>query len=133
MNPKLRDKLVKMAELLKDLPKGKNRHLSFLVKKKIILAIGANNYYKTHPLAKHYNYRYNVIHSEFAALCGFKNVKDLPDKCFMVNIRINKFEELKMAKPCKKCQRLLRNFGIQTVYYSTSNGEFESMTVKDYG
>ncbi len=37
-------------------------------------------------------------------------------------VRLSKSDQLALAKPCKHCETLLRNFGIKEVYYSTSDG-----------
>jgi deoxycytidylate deaminase len=86
--------------------------------KKKIISIGYNslrNYRKLHPKYQAWK---GSIHAEIDAI--LKSRKDLKG-CTMIVIRINNSDELRMAKPCKKCMKYIRDVGIKKIIYSISN------------
>ena len=83
------------------------------------LSVGRNQMKKTHRGAmRHYDFPYP--HAEFNALKSIHpdNIKN----CVVYVARLDKTGSYAMAKPCKCCQQMLREAGIKTVYYTTSNG-----------
>jgi deoxycytidylate deaminase len=105
-------------------PTGKNKHFSFLFRRGNLISLGWSDSCKTHPLASKYGYRHETIHSELACILRVRS--DLKG-CRLVNTRINIRGEIGISKPCKNCQRLLRDFGIVDVWYTNYFGEFERM------
>lgn len=85
---------------------------------------GYNDGFHTHPLAKKFGHRYSAIHSELAALKNFPHNIDYLDKCTLINLRINKSNQLCMSKPCIKCQAMLAVFGIKRIFYTDYFGNF---------
>lgn len=96
-----------------------------------ILSVGYNTT-KTHPVQKSYNkYRNfdpedakkpNSLHAEIHALIGLQD-NDIDFK--KVNIfvyRIKKDGSKGLARPCPACEAMIKNMGIENVYYSTENG-----------
>ncbi len=120
----------------KDSFSGKNFHLSFLIYKNRIISIGQNSK-KTHPI----NLRnkkisregidistFKGVCSEWSAISKLKNLTNIPaHKCSLINIRINKNNEIRMSRPCCSCIKLLSFFDISRVYYSNEKGEFEHL------
>lgn len=64
--------------------------------------------------------------SEMLAVTKFKNKTSIPfNRCVLVNIRINKLNEITNSAPCPSCQSLLRNFKFKSVYFTDNNGVFQ--------
>lgn len=110
------------------------QHFSFLVYKGKIITIGLNSS-KTSPV----NLRNPKICartgldisgekgtcSELHCLLQFKNQTSIPaKKCVLVNVRINKNQEISLSRPCSSCQALLRFWGLKAVYYSVDEFTF---------
>lgn len=130
------DRLVEIAEAIWS-PKHPLRcfHISFVLKKKKIIAIGINSV-KTHtsnlkhPKFANSNPSLNIkadagACSELQACLKLKNKTNIKSKkCVLVNIRINKHGEVKNSKPCQSCANLLNYFEFKDVYYSNNEGAF---------
>lgn len=110
------------------------RHASFLVHRDKIVSIGINNPSKTHPKNLRFGYRNkrnqpinNIIgiHSELAAVIklGRQDLEGLD----IVNTRIDRNNMLALAKPCVGCQDMLKQLGVNRIFYSTHNGRFEPL------
>ena len=123
---KVMSRILQLTQNMKNIPKGRARHFSFLVCKNTILSIGWNDYNKTHTLAKKFGYYNGNIHSELACIVSCQ--RDLKN-CIMVNTRIGHNNEYLMSKPCKHCQRLLLWYNIDNILYSTIEG-FECLNMK---
>ncbi len=120
----------------RDLFPSRSLHLSFIVYKGRIISIGQNSK-KTHPI----NLKNKKINkdgvdisafrgscSEWSAINKLKNLTNIPaSKCQLINIRINKENEIRMSKPCNSCMGLLAFFNLKTVYFSNEKGEFEKL------
>lgn len=100
-------------------------HWSFIVSKKHGIIGWGQNSEKTHPIASKFGCRYHAIHSELAAYINtpthYKKWNYMDKYCYMINIRINRFGELRRAAPCSSCQKFLITTGIKKVYYSIDN------------
>jgi len=108
---------------LLDIPKrgiAKQSHFSFILRKNTLLCVGWNDTWKTSPMAKKYGYRFNCTHAELDAIRNFPYPPRLLRACKMVNIRILKDGSIGLAKPCKRCIRLLKDFGLKEVWYSSA-------------
>ena len=97
------------------------KHVSLIFYKKNLLSIGTNSF-KTHPQAKKIGYRFEEMHSELDAYTKvpreFKN-----KKLTLVNIRFNKFKQLRMAKPCNLCSEWCKEI-FDEIWYTTNDGIF---------
>lgn len=83
----------------------------------------ATNTTKTHPLAKLFGYEYGCQHAEFRVI-----VKHGLDNCKGKNMAVFRTTpggNVSMAKPCSSCQRVIKNAGIRTVYYTNWDGDIE--------
>lgn len=129
MNRAVEESVVKVAQSLVKTMGHHWKHVSFIVRRNSIVALGVNQPFKTHPLAHKFEYRYNAIHSELAAILNFeKPIRELCKYDF-VNVRIDKFGKPKLSAPCKRCKNLLASFGVHRVYYTNNEGSFSCCTV----
>ncbi len=101
------------------------KHVSFITYKKTIVCYGINNPFKTEPLASRYGYRFNCIHSEVSAIKSFPYKPSKLKIYTMINVRILANGKVGLSKPCRICQKLLRDFGIRKVLYTNKLGQFE--------
>jgi deoxycytidylate deaminase len=72
-------------------------------------------------------YNHEDIHAEQVALG-----KLWPDHRVgtrVVSIRMRKNGELGMAKPCPKCEAMLREAGVKSVMFSNYDGQMEKMSL----
>lgn len=120
--------LIPKALALIDLPTGRSKHFSFLLKRRKIVGFGYNRSYDTHPIAYKYGYLFSGIHSELDCILSFNHAPRELHRCTMVNLRFLADGTLSMSKPCKKCQELLRNFNIDKIVYTNRLGEFVDAT-----
>jgi tRNA(Arg) A34 adenosine deaminase TadA len=130
MNLNIFSQIIDITKSLKDLPYGKNRHFSFITRGNKIISFGYNNSWKTHPIAKICNYRFDSIHSELAALLKFKlhyRGLDFLKKCSLVNTRINRFGDFCMSRPCVNCLKWISLIKFKDIYYTKGNGDFEKL------
>ena len=84
--------------------------------------IKAENVFKTHPLANKYGYIIGCVHSELDAFNKLpkKYKRDLR-KLKLVNIRMNRFEQLRNSKPCKHCLPWCIEM-FDEIWYTTDTG-----------
>lgn len=136
---KILDKIKEIAFAFdRDLFSDRNLHLSFIIYKGRIISIGQNSK-KTHPI----NLKNRKINkdgvdissfrgscSEWSAISKLKNLTNIPAcKCQLINIRINKQNEIRMAKPCISCLGLISHYGFQDIWFSNEKGEFKRLIV----
>lgn len=76
------------------------RHVSIILQKGTILAIGINRR-RTHPIAHKLKYNFNEPHSELDALRQVR--KDMRHNLTLVNFRFNRRGDMKKSNPCSKC------------------------------
>lgn len=128
MNSSLKRSCEKVARsVILNLQENCWKHVSFITDKNSIISVGWNHPFKTHPLANKFGYRYDSIHAELHAILNFEYpVKELCNYK-LVNIRIDKFGKMKLSKPCKICQILLRSFAINEIWYTDSHGNFKEL------
>ena len=88
-----------------------------LVKKNRILSIGFNKPLKTHPLS---TASYQTVHAELDAILN-ANKKDVEGATIYV-YREDFYGNIKIAKPCEHCERLLKLFKIKEVCFTVNNG-----------
>lgn len=101
-------------------------HVAFLIKKGKIVHIGWNKN-KTHPYNLYHPYHDgNVgLHAELdvclksglEALCDYK----------MVVIRIDREGKMCNSRPCRGCQSLIKQMGLDEVWYSDIGGNIVKM------
>ena len=118
-------RIVEIGRALKD--KGsrkKNWHLSAILNKSKILSIGVNDYTKTHPKLREFKYHpLAKIHSELNACLklGLTDCSGLT----IVNIRIDKNENLNNSCYCFGCSNLVRYLGFKQAFFTDEDGNFQ--------
>lgn len=133
------ERLIEISRALK----GKNQtgrafHTTFCFRKNKMLAIGINNYSKTHPLTSSYLPRKNnnkktfvpVIHSEISGIIklGFDDCSDIT----FVNIRIDNNDMPNMARPCLGCLDVLMNqVGYKRLFYTYYDGSIKELFLNE--
>ena len=110
---------VPIAKPLSMAMERQKKHISIIVHKKEIIAIGQNEY-KTHPQSIKLGYRYPEMHSELDA---YRKVpKSLRDKkLILLNFRFNRFGNFRNSKPCNVCSKWCENV-FHNIYYTTDEG-----------
>jgi len=93
-------------------------HISLIVRKNRLLAVGTNNW-KTHPKTAEYGYMYPYLHSELDA---FRKIKTPHDKMVLYNFRFSKTGRLGMSKPCKFCMPWCSHV-FDRIIYSNEEGK----------
>ena len=104
------------------------KHVSFVVRKNEIVAVGINRKDKTHPLAKKYGTRFNTIHSELDAILRASKKNNFKS-CDLINVRLSsdscrkRRPIMRNSKPCSSCMKLiLASPQIRNVFYTTDTG-----------
>ena len=83
-----------------------------------IVSTGVNSYKTSPRLSKFYDYPY--YHAEAHAI--LRRGIDTCVGCTMYVVRVTKLSHLALARPCKECQRLIKEAKIKKVIYSVGSG-----------
>jgi len=104
--------------LCMEIPRQK-KHVSLIFHKNRLVSIG-RNCFKTHPKAKEIGYAYEEMHSELDAYRRLPhNLRGM--KLSLVNVRYNRFKELRMSRPCELCMPWCREV-FSDIYYTNNLG-----------
>lgn len=114
-------RMAKKALLLSD---SRFRLGACVLSKRKVISIGFNQMLRHHPLVRKYD-NFDGIHAEVSAILRLKN-KSLLTDATMIVYRETKSGKQSLAKPCKVCQKIMRDFKLSKVIYSTDNG-FETL------
>ncbi len=125
----LEDKLISLARENIHLcnENKKSRHVSFLVKKNKIAAIGINKEQKSHPIALKYGFWHQRIHSELDVILKFPFPASELMFYKIFNIRIDRHQKIRLACPCKRCLSLLAAYNIKGCYFTDDDGTFQEL------
>jgi hypothetical protein len=134
LDPAMISRLTKCADismsLIEDIDSD-SKHVSFVLRRSKIIALGVNRSMQTHPLALKFNCRFGTMHSELSAILKAKKSNEFYNAT-LVNIRLSssslseRVPILRNSKPCKSCQQLILACPeIRRVIYSTDNGWYE--------
>tara|TARA_R110002124_G_scaffold287115_1_gene470515 strand:- start:3044 stop:3409 length:366 start_codon:yes stop_codon:yes gene_type:complete len=93
------------------------KHVSIIVRKNELVSVGTNMF-RTHPQAKKLGYRFEEVHSELDALLRYKGPKD---GLKLFNFRFNRFGDMRMSRPCKKCLPWC-DVLFDDIWFTTDNG-----------
>lgn len=113
----------------------RDHHLgSVIIYKGKVLSIGYNTN-KTNPLQEHYNkFRgyditkaRNSLHAEMMAICKCKDMDIEWNKASIYIYRQHKNGIKALARPCKACERAIKDLGIKNIYYTVENGYAHEM------
>jgi hypothetical protein len=118
MNDTLQEYLKMAYPICLSIPRQK-KHVSLILHKNKIVSVGTNSF-KTHPKAKEIGYHFEEMHSELEAYqrVPFKIKKK---KLTLVNVRFNRFGEMRMSRPCELCSPWCREI-FNEIYYTTDEG-----------
>lgn len=102
---------------------GKAFHTCFVYYGNRLLAVTHNDYTKLHPYHKWSVYQptregtkyVSGLHAESRALIKL-GLEDCSHLTF-INVRVNNNNQPAISKPCKNCERLLRQIGIKAIWY----------------
>jgi hypothetical protein len=118
-------RLLEISKALYDKNKaGRAKHFSFILNKSKLLAIGLNNYEKSHPIIKDFNYHpFAFIHAELAACLklGMTDCSGLT----IVNVRVNGNGAIDNSCFCKGCASLIRSLNFKKAFFTNKKGNFE--------
>jgi deoxycytidylate deaminase len=99
------------------------RHFAFILNKNKIVSIGKNSK-KSHPINQKYGYfDGSGLHAEACAI--IKSGRIDHSRHTLVTFRIDRNDKIAMGKPCKHCQKLLKDVDFKEIFYSNEQGEFE--------
>jgi len=111
------NKMLKHAIRVSELSEYKFQLGAVIFRKNQIISLGFNKN-KTHPLPNRYN-KHGTIHAEVDAILHAD--PDLLSGSSILVCRHLKNGSPAMAKPCKMCERILFDFGIRDVYWTTNS------------
>jgi hypothetical protein len=98
-----------------DIPRTK-KHVSLIVRKGRLLAVGTN-VFKGHPIASKIGYRFGEQHSELNAFLKCSQI----DRLILINVRFNKDQQMRMARPCALCMPWCSAL-FEEIYYTCPDG-----------
>lgn len=103
---------------------NKSLHVTLIMHGSFLVSYGVNNEGAYFPNAN--GYIHNSIHSEFDALRRFRRKSLIGEigECDVYNVRISRRNELKMARPCHRCESLLMKHPPRRVFYTNDCGVF---------
>lgn len=87
-------------------------------------SIGRNSYTKTHPLQKRYadmerSGSKQYLHAEVSAICKFISSCGYGTKPYAIYVaRVDSRGNTKLAKPCRICERAIKEAGIKEIHYT---------------
>lgn len=116
MNPYKYLSLAKEYAKLECLHHRNYKHVSIVVVRSSVVAIGVNRS-KTHPLAQKYSYRFDEMHSELDAYIKIRhfNYKNAT----LINYRFSGLKyNLGCSKPCTKCRKWVYSVFNNVMYYT---------------
>lgn len=65
---------------------------------------------------------YPYLHSEEHLIAKLIGMSKLDSSLNIVNLRLNKFGEFGMSRPCSNCISILECYGLNRIYWSDSEG-----------
>ena len=103
-------------------------HFAFAYKKNKLLCIGQNNPEKTHPRALMVSNKfktdieYPYLHAETDVVSKLWNTHKIDSSIDLVVLRLSKHGKVKISKPCRRCEKVIRAVGFGEVWWSTNTG-----------
>jgi hypothetical protein len=105
MMTKFECSLIEQAKLLSSYCEGRCRHVSFLVLRRKVVAIGLNSYNRTHPLAAKFGHLGANVHSELAAIVRFPERNRQFKKVALYNVRVALDGSIRLSAPARIARR----------------------------
>ena len=97
-------------------------------RKSTILSVGHNDCEKTHPESQIQKFN-TGHHAELSALTGIKHY-DLKNLEITVVRILRKDGSFAIAKPCENCMRIIEEYGVKKIHYSTGKGTIATIERK---
>ena len=122
------------TKLLPDARGKRALHFAFAYYRNKLVASGINHN-KTSPRVKrlgevfknHKQITYSHIHAEIDLLSRLISYEIHPSEVKIVSLRLSPTGEVRNAKPCSECERVLLSFGATEIYFSDSEGSFAKL------
>ena len=120
----------KFFDVAKSVAKTSTHHKAqigaIIVYGKEIISVGVNGL-KSHPLQQHYNKlrfdddrAHHLMHAELDAVIKGKKYLKSGSRMYVARTLAN--GGLGMCRPCVSCRKMLMDFNIQEIYYTTESG-----------
>lgn len=129
-------KSIEVAHAINPIGRHKSFHITCIWDKNKLITVSQNSK-KTHTLnIKNNVYQWDISKksscSELRAILKTKKIITHPNwkKFFIINIRINKHNQLSMAKPCIFCDSMLKYFDCKNIWFTNKEGEFEKYFIE---
>ena len=121
MNYRLGNRCLSIARtLIPTIRQMRCSHVAFLIKKSKIMHIGWNKV-KSHPITLNFSYKsYSHLHAEADVI--IKSGNEFLNDFELLVVRFDKNGKLVNSKPCKGCQSLIQQVGLNRVWYSIDSG-----------
>ncbi len=118
-------------EIYENRPIRGSYHFAFAFQKSNLIAIGINRPEKVDARALEFARRFNLkekikfpyLHSEEHLISRLISMGKLSPSLNIVVLRLNKFGQFGMSKPCKSCSTVLEAYGLNRIWYSDENGD----------
>lgn len=125
------EKVLEIARAMKGKRQtGRQFHMTFVFHRSRIVCIGINDYTRPHPEHKFGSYhaykcqspKYQPgVHSEIDALIKLGETDC--SRFVALNVRVGNDGKIRLAKPCKNCEGVLKQVGFKRVYYTDRDGQ----------
>lgn len=105
-------------------------HFAFIYKRNTLLSIGINDYRpsgRAVKLARQFNLseENKSLHAEMDAVQKLLGRYHIDRSLKLISLRLNRHGEIKNARPCNRCTKIINAFGMR-VWYSSSEGKILS-------
>lgn len=106
----------------------KSQHFAFIFRKNKILSIGQNDMSctnaKSPKIAKRFGAQkpliYPYIHAEIDAISKLWGEIYINKKLTLVSLRLNRYGDLRISKPCDDCEIVIRSLNLPVIFYDGS-------------
>ncbi len=108
-------------------PFNKSLHVSLLMRGDFLIVYGVNQESCNDQHAM--GWQNNSIHAEYNVVKRFRKKFSINrlSECELWSIRLTRKNEIRNAKPCKRCKKHLEKFAPHKIYYSTDEGIFKEV------
>jgi len=108
---------------------GSYHHFSFLIQGNTIIGWATNRGGSGVALTQFGYRKTSKRHSETEVYRKVKGIMDHTKSFIVINIRLNRQDELRMSCPCDNCYNFLSYVGCKTIWFSTPTG-FNKMRIE---
>lgn len=105
-------------------------HFATLCKRNRIITVGQNQLYIPSPKAIYFGKKFRTprkiefpfIHAEVDCISKAWSRVHIDSSYTLVSIRLNRWGEFRLAKPCDDCWAVINGLGVRDVYWTTDEG-----------